>query len=123
MIRLFFGFLGFFLFSPPGLRAEEAPKLLVYIFLAETCPICQSISPELNKLSNQYQKYGITFLGIFPNEVLSNEETRRAYGQKYSLSFPLSGDSSFNLTHKFNAEITPEVVVWDVNKQMIFSYV
>lgn len=53
------------------------------------------------------------FVGIFPDNALSNEKTRKAFGKKYELSFPLNGDSGQVLTNKFQAEITPEVVVED----------
>ena len=62
---------------------------------------------------------GFEFYGIFPNQSLSNKKTREDFGRKYELTFPLVGDSMQKLTTQFNAEITPEVVVWDNEKQII----
>lgn len=108
-VRLLFIF--FFNISAQTFATNKG--LTVYIFLAETCPICQSVSIELKKLDEQYKQLNVKFVGIFPDNALSNEKTRIAFGKKYGLTFPLNGDSGQVLTNKFQAEITPEVVVED----------
>lgn len=85
--------------------------LTVYIFLSETCPICQSVTNELKKLHQQYGPMQVEFIGLFPDGILSDSETRAAFSKKYGLSFPLQLDSGQLFTRKFHAEITPEVVV------------
>jgi peroxiredoxin len=85
--------------------------LRVYIFLSETCPICQSVTSELKKLHQQFGPLQVEFIGLFPDGILSDAQTRAAFGKKYGLSFPLLADSGQLITRKFNAEITPEVVV------------
>jgi peroxiredoxin len=85
--------------------------LTVYIFLSETCPICQSVTTELKKLHQQFHPMQVEFIGFFPDGILSDSKTREAFGKKYGLSFPLQLDSGQLFTRKFHAEITPEVVV------------
>jgi peroxiredoxin len=85
--------------------------LTVYIFLSESCPICQSVTTELKKLHQQFGPLQVEFIGLFPDGILSDAQTRQAFGKKYGLSFPLQPDSGQVLTKKFKAEITPEVVV------------
>ena len=108
-IRLIFLFLvGFNLATIAGGKG-----LTVYIFLSETCPICQSVTIELKKLHQQFSPLQVEFIGLFPDGILSDAQTRVAFGKKYGLSFPLRSDSGQVLTRKFHAEITPEVVVVD----------
>ena len=85
--------------------------LTVYIFLSETCPICQSVTTELKKLHQQFGPLQVEFIGLFPDGILSDSQTRVDFGKKYGLSFSLLADSGQLVTRKFNAEITPEVVV------------
>lgn len=105
--RLIFLFL--LAFSPSMLAGGKG--LRVYIFLSESCPICQSITIELKKLHQQFGPLQVEFIGLFPDGILSDAQTRQAFGKKYGLSFPLQLDSGQVLTKKFKAEITPEVVV------------
>ena len=108
-IRLIFLFL--FAFSLSTMAGGKG--LTVYIFLSETCPICQSVTIELKKLHQQFSPLQVEFIGLFPDGILSDAQTRVEFGKKYGLSFPLRSDSGQVLTRKFHAEITPEVVVVD----------
>ena len=94
-------------------------KLTVYFFLSETCPICQSVSFEIKKLTQLYVSDNIRFIGIFPDKFNSTEATRKAFAKKYGLTFELEHDSAYQLTFRFNATITPEVVVWNEENQNI----
>ena len=99
--------------------AKAQDKTNVYIFLSETCPICKNATLELNKLHNQYVKYGYSFIGLFPNESISTAETRASFAKKYRLDFPLISDTNQHFTQQFFATITPEVIVWNEPKQKI----
>jgi peroxiredoxin len=99
--------------------AKAQDKNTVYIFLSETCPICKSATLELNKLNNEYSQLGYEFVGIFPNENVSNETTRNSFSKKYKLQFPLIADTNQQYKQRFNAKITPEVIVWNETKQKV----
>ena len=114
-----FRLLFIFIFAISAQTFADKKGLTVYIFLAETCPICQSVSIELKKLDAQYKQLNVKFVGIFPDNTLSNEKTRKAFGKKYELSFPLNADSGQVLTKNYQAEITPEAVLVDDETQMI----
>ena len=94
-------------------------NLTVYIFLSETCPICQSVTTELKKLHTQYLSDNIRFVGVFPDKFNSSEASRKAYAKKYGISFDLQADSAYQLTSRFKATITPEVVILDNSNQTI----
>jgi thiol-disulfide isomerase/thioredoxin len=113
-VKYFFLFLGLL----PG-NAAFSKSLTVYLFLAETCPICQSVSLELRKLSKEYASDKIRFVGVFPDQVYSNAASRKAFSKKYGLDFDMQTDSAFALSNRFKTAVTPEVVVWDNEKASI----
>ena len=47
------------------------PKATVYIFLADTCPISQGVTPELRELYFRYARQGVGFGGVFPDPATS----------------------------------------------------
>lgn len=96
----------------------QRDSVVVYIFLSETCPICQSVSAELRELHEQFKNQAVGFLGIFPS-VLSTESSRKQFAVKYRLNFPFIADTQLALTTRFGAEVTPEVVVVRVESKEI----
>ena len=59
------------------LRAERGDEITVYIFMSETCPICQSVTLELKALYATYHPKGVTFVGLFPNQSMSTAPNYR----------------------------------------------
>lgn len=93
--------------------------LTVYFFLSESCPICQSTTLEIKKICKDFESDDIKFIGLFPNQTNSTANSRSRFSQKYELNFLLVADSSQKLTKKFDATITPEVIVIENNNQTI----
>lgn len=89
----------------------QADSITVYLFLSESCPICQSVTIELKKLYAEYNSKGIGFVGLFPNATLSDEQTRKAFAKKYNLPFVLKEDKRQQLTQQYGATTTPQVFV------------
>ena len=94
-----------------SLQAQRADDITVYIFLSETCPICQSVTLELKSLYATYHPQGVDFIGLFPSPSLSTAETRDRFEKKYSIPFPLLADVDQKMTAKFAASATPQVFV------------
>lgn len=100
----------------------SASVATVYIFLSETCPICQSATVGLRNLYKEYHDKGIDFVGIFPNQSVSNAESIEKFGKKYQLDFLLKLDEGQQLTGKFSATITPQVfVVQESNQEVVYN--
>lgn len=89
--------------------AQKNEALTIYVFLSETCPICQSITPELKSLYAIYHEKGVAFVGLFPNQVQSTDETRQQFEKKYNIPFSLSADKGQKMAAKFGATATPQV--------------
>ncbi|MDU0370391.1 redoxin domain-containing protein [Hymenobacter endophyticus] len=85
-------------------------KATVYLFLSDTCPICQTSTLALRQLHATYAPQGVAFVGVFPEP-----QTRPAdiilFQQQYQVPFPLRQDEEQRLTRQLQARITPEAVV------------
>ncbi len=97
---------------------DKTDSLDVFIFLAEGCPVCQSVTVEINRVQMEFQQSPIKFYGIFPGK-LSSGESRDAFKKKYKLKFDLLADSNQSISKKLNASITPEVVIVNKSKNEI----
>lgn len=93
------------------LENTSTDSITVYIFLLETCPICQSITIEMKNIYAKYESKGINFVGLFPNQDLSNGASIKKFGKKYNLPFELRMDEHQRLVQQFSATTTPEVFV------------
>ena len=96
------------------------PKTTVYVFLSETCPICQSYTLTLKELYNKYKDQHIDFIGVFPN-YYSTQKSIEEFRKNYSIPFGLTLDKNSVFTNHFKATITPEVFVETTDKKIIYS--
>jgi thiol-disulfide isomerase/thioredoxin len=108
-----------FLFTiSSGLSKAGGDSLLVYIFLAEGCPICQSVTPALNSIQKEYEGKGLKMIGLFPSAI-SSDSSRKAFAEKFNVVFPLMNDRAGHYVQKFGASITPEVILLDASGQNV----
>lgn len=109
-------YLCYFIFgSLPLLQAEE---IVVYVFMGEECVISQNYTKTLRELHATYSSDSTQFLGVFPNQYSSNNKLQQ-FKEKYKLPFELILDKAQYLMSKFEVSITPEVVVYSVNKEKV----
>lgn len=99
------------LFTLAAVFSKAADSIAVYIFLSETCPICQNQTLTLRQIHEDYSGKGVSFYGVFPNQEFSSNESIQKFGRKYKLNFELKKDEEQKLTKQFSASVTPEVVV------------
>lgn len=90
--------------------ARPTPKATVYVFLSDTCPICQASTLTLRQLHAEYAAQGIEFVGVFPEPELRPADLI-LFQKEYQLPFPVRLDEGQQLARRFQARITPEVVV------------
>lgn len=88
----------------------QSKKITVYIFLGETCPICQYHSLTLNQLNTEYASKGVEFIGVFPNPD-SDSATIEEFRNEYQINFTLQKDKGRQWMKKLGATITPQVFV------------
>jgi len=102
---LFFSLL---ILSSFWLQAQDS--LRVYFFLAEDCPICRYYAGEMQQLYADYHEEGIAFRGVFP-VATSSKRSIDEYQEAFAIPFPLIKDIDQYLTQKYDARVTPEVML------------
>ena len=109
--------ISFLIFGVSSFGLSGQSDVTVYLFLLDDCVICQSYTPKLRQL---HQEYGseIPFIGIFPN-FSSKPEGIEVFTEKYEIPFETRTDYWKDLTRKFQVEVTPEVVVYHHSSETI----
>ena len=102
-------------FSVNSLLAKDS--LSLYLFLLDDCPICIQYTPTINELHEAYGDQ-IEFIGYFPN-FSSKKDKIAKFKNDFKLQFPLYTDYFKVQSRKFNAEVTPEVVLFNHTSEKV----
>src|SRR6218665_1422637 len=92
----------------------------VYVFLSETCPICQSYTLTLKNLYKEYSNKNVRFVGVFPN-YYSTQKSIDEFRKTYSIPFELVLDKKWTLIERFSASITPEAFIETPDKKIVYA--
>ena len=92
-------------------------SLSLYLFLLDDCPICIQYTPTINELHKAYGDK-IEFIGYFPN-FSSKKDKIAKFKNDFNLQFPLHTDYFKVQSKKYNAEVTPEVVLFNHSTDQI----
>lgn len=107
--------------SNPLSDSEGVPKpdsVTVYLFFRIDCKICEYYTLDLQKLYAAYNDKHTSFVAVFPN-FMDKPKAIAIYKEKYGLPFPTKTDYFKKLTKKFEAKVTPEVVVFNETKETV----
>ena len=91
----------------------------IYFFLSPECPLCQSYSLEINNVQNQYKANGFHFIGVFSTEY--STDSIQLFVKKYNLSLEILMDSSNTIINKYNATVTPQVIIVSDKDKIVYS--
>lgn len=91
----------------------------VYLFLSESCPICQQMVPELKKVIAKYPDF--TYLFVFPNYTVSNSASVNYFMHKYKLIGESKIDSNQLLTVRYQITHTPEIIITDSDDSVLYK--
>lgn len=94
--------------------ASIAPRerVVVAIFMATDCPIGNAYQPEIERLRARFEPLGMTFIGVYAEVPLTDEEAREhvnAYGIRYATRI----DADCALQRALGVRVVPEAVVLD----------
>ncbi len=107
--------LGFDLHGRPvrGLAGPDT-HLVVLIFAASDCPICNRYVPEIARLDHEYSSRGVRIWWVFPNP----EDTRSVvtkHNQEFSIRERTVLDARQTLVHLAHVSVTPEAAVFKID--------
>ncbi|MDP2189404.1 MAG: redoxin domain-containing protein [Sphingobacteriaceae bacterium] len=102
-----------------GTVCAQAQKPTVFVFFAETCPICQYYTPKLRDLQ---LKFGdeVRWVAVFPNK-LSSDTSAINFLLRHDLAMVIRLDPKQVFSRVYGIEVTPEVVVKDAKGHMRYK--
>jgi len=81
-------------------RLEDLRGKLVWLnFWASWCPPCQSETPVLREMDEQYRDQGLAIVGIAVQETTPQDIA--AYAGRYDLQYPIAFDASADIFHAY----------------------
>lgn len=93
-------------------------SITVNYFLLDACVITIQLTPEMNKIADEYESEQLIFQGFFPN-LSSTPELREKFVEKYNIIFPTYSDYFKKKSSTLEATIAPQVVVYDEKQKRI----
>jgi hypothetical protein len=100
--------------------APEKP-FQVIIFMAVDCPITQKYMSAFKELALTYQSQQVTVTGYFPAGLTKKSEKEFRAEYQIPAQIKLVDDKKRDVTNRYGATITPEVVLIDKNKMVIYQ--
>ena len=94
-------------------------ELEVFVFLAEECPISIYMTQPLQEVVKAFGSE-VKFTAVFPKKN-STSESANEFLKKYHLTaFEILLDPEQTFTKKYGASITPEVIILDTEKNLVY---
>ena len=100
--------------------AEQA-RYKIIIFMAVDCPITQKYMATIKELAQKYQSQQISVVGYFPAGL--SKKGAKQFRQEYKVpeNIQFINDKQHIVTNKYNATVTPEVVLVDKSQRVIYQ--
>jgi len=96
-------------------QVKQNKPILIH-FWATWCPTCKFESPNIQKISKDYEVMTIAVES-------GNKENIQKYLDEHELSFKVVNDKDGFLSKKFNIKVYPTTLIYDKKKNLKFSEV
>jgi hypothetical protein len=101
----------------PFVAASGKPVVLV--FLRRDCPVSGRYAPIIQKISREYADRASLWL-VYPDRTDTPQEIRKSVAD-YGYDLPALRDPEHTLVKLSRVQITPEVAVFDRDRQLIYD--
>ncbi|MBM3468661.1 MAG: thioredoxin family protein [Alphaproteobacteria bacterium] len=107
-----------------SLQGIKSPKGTVIMFICNHCPFVKHVFPEILKLTQEYEKKGITFVAISSNDPVTHPEDgpekMSALAKTLGFNFPYLFDESQQIAKAYDAVCTPDFFIFDGNLKCVY---
>jgi peroxiredoxin len=102
-----------------SLEDFKESKAVVVAFIGTECPLVASYAARMQKLADEYQASGVTFIAIDANQQDSLAELAH-FAKSHTIEFPVLKDAGNKVADAFGATRTPEVFLLDQNRKVVY---
>ena len=99
--------------------AAASGKPVILIFLRRDCPVSGRYAPLIQKISNEYADRASFWL-VYPDKTDNPPEIRKSVAD-YGYHLPVLRDPEHALVKLSRVQVTPEVAVFDRDRQLIYD--
>lgn len=107
-----------------SLSGIKSDKATVVMFICNHCPYVINIYEHLAKMTSEYMKKGISFVGINSNNFIvytdDAPDKMRDVAKRLRYEFPYLVDESQAVAKAYQAECTPDFFVYDKDLKLIY---
>lgn len=93
-------------------------KVVVLVFVRTDCPVANRYAPMIQRIGAQYAQKAAFWL-VYPSKAESVQSIRK-HQQVYGYKIPALRDPAHILVKESQAQITPEVAVFDASGKLIY---
>ena len=94
-------------------------KAIVFIFVANDCPISNRYAPEVRRLYERFHPNGIGFWIVHPNSDESAEAVRK-HSEEFQYPMQAILDPGHVLVHRARVHVTPEAAVFLPDGRLVY---
>ena len=91
----------------------------VLVFVTTDCPVSNRYIPEIKRLAEKYASRGVSFSLVFPVPA-DTPELIDKHREKFEYKLQVIRDAKFAMMKAAGATITPQAVVYDGNKKLVY---
>ncbi len=99
-------------------------KATVVMFLCNHCPYVLYINPEIVQIVKDYEKQGVSFVGISSNDAENYPEDAPdkmgPHARAVGYTFPYLYDENQAVARAYDAACTPDFYVFDGNLELVY---
>ena len=99
--------------------ASKSSKVVVLVFLRRDCPVSGRYAPTIQQISQQFADRASFWL-VYPDNSEKAQEIRKSVDD-FGYKLPVLRDPDRALVKMAHVQITPEVAVFDRNRQLIYD--
>ena len=99
--------------------ASNSGKITVLVFLRRDCPVSGRYAPVIQQISKRYSDRASVWL-VYPDKSDSAQAIRKSVAE-YGYRLPVLRDPEHVLVKLGHVQITPEVAVFDRNRQLVYD--
>jgi hypothetical protein len=93
--------------------------VVALVFVSSECPVSNKLVPELERLHKRFSKKDAEVWIVYPNASDGEKEIAK-HRKEYRISAPFVRDEKHELVKKAGATITPEAVVFNEKREIVY---
>lgn len=107
-----------------SLLQKKGEKGTLIFFICNHCPFVKHINRELVNIANDFQKYGISFIGINSNDIKNYSEDSPQKMKEVAIQenypFVYLFDETQQVAHSYSATCTPDFYLFNSNLKLVY---